>query len=383
MNENARNGINEDVRLFHIADLHLGSPFSGFDVKNSEMRRLRQLDQFEHSLELAKGEGCSAVLIAGDLFDCGYADGDTVSRAFEILGKCGMPVVISPGNHDPYTEGGIYSSHSLPGNVHVFDSPEMGRIDLAELGVCVHGYAFESEHYLSDPLSAGFEICENKFNVMCAHGDVYSPISTYAPINLAQLEGSGLDYVALGHIHKYSEPLKVGKTMVAYSGFPEGRSFDECGYGGAVIVTLSKNKTPAASAERVILSDRQYISDTLDVTGAESRSDILAAVRRYVESKDLGVETCLRLTLIGNVHPNAPLSISVPSEDMGVSLLELKNDTLPIFDAEYLENDITLRGALYRQLLPSMNSPDPEMRRVAVGALRMGLAALDGRMLTS
>lgn len=383
MNQNIQKNSKRELKIFHTADLHLGSPFSGFDLKTGEARRRGLVDTFAESLRLAKNEGCEAVLIAGDLFDCGYADGETVSRTFEILENCGMAVVISPGNHDPYTDGCIYASHALPKNVSVFTSPEMSRIELSELGLCVHGFAFDSERYTSDPLSSGVELCDGLFNVMCAHGDISSPISVYAPINLPQLGEMGLDYVALGHIHKYSEPIRVSETLVAYSGFPEGRSFDECGYGGALIVTLSMDTSPVARVERVILSERRYISDTVDVTGAVGRSDLVAAVKKYVETNGLGMETCLRLTFVGNVDPCAPVSVSLTAEELGLSLLELENDTLPIFEAEYLENDITLRGALYRQLLPSLKSADPETRKVAVGALRMGLAALEGRILST
>lgn len=383
MNECTKKKDNRELKIFHTADLHLGSPFSGLDVKQSELRRRELVELFARSLELAKAKGCAAALIAGDLFDCGYADSDTVSRVFEILGECGMPVIISPGNHDPYTEGGIYASHSLPDNVTVFRSAEMSRVELCELGLCVHGYAFESERYTADPLAFGIEARDGLYNLLCAHGDIYSPISNYAPINLAQLGEAGLDYVALGHVHKYSEPIRVGDTLVAYSGFPEGRSFDECGFGGALIVTLSRDGRPAASVERIVLSDRRYLCDTVDVSGASGRSDLIAAVKRYVEENELGCETSLRLTLVGNVDPVTPEKVAISADEVGLALLDVRNETLPIYGAEYLENDITLRGALYRQLLPSLESPDPEVRRVAVGALRMGLAALDGRMITT
>lgn len=370
------------VKLFHTADLHLGSPFSGLDLKSSELRRRRLSDGFERAVSLALNSGCRAILIAGDLFDCGYADSETIRRAFDLLGSCGVPVVISPGNHDPYVVGGIYNSRSVPKNVLVFDSPEMRSFDLDGLGIRVHGYAFESERYTADPLASGAELHSEYLNVLCAHGDIYSPISTYAPINLPQLESMGFDYVALGHVHKHSEPLRLGRTLVAYAGFPEGRSFDECGFGGALIAELSREREPVATVSRVILSETRYLSELLDVTGASNRGELTAAIRAYVQDNRLGAETNLRLTLVGSVDPQVPEAISLTADELGLGLLELRNETLPILGAEMLESDVSLRGALYRQLLPSLQSPDPQARRIAVGALRMGLAALDGRPLT-
>ena len=40
---------------------------------------------------------------------------------------------------------------------------------------------------------------------------------------------------------------------------------------------------------------------------------------------------------------------------------------------------MTIKGELYRTLLPRLSSPDAEERALAADALRIGLLALDGR----
>ena len=70
---------------------------------------------------------------------------------------------------------------------------------------------------------------------------------------------------------------------------------------------------------------------------------------------------------------------ALSASDLGLALLQIEDNTLPIFAAEYLENDISLRGALYRQLLPKMRSDDENERKVAAEALRIGLCALEGK----
>ena len=54
-------------------------------------------------------------------------------------------------------------------------------------------------------------------------------------------------------------------------------------------------------------------------------------------------------------------------------------ETLPQMDGDYLERDTTLRGELYRTLLPKLTSENADERRLASRALRIGLAAIDGR----
>jgi hypothetical protein len=44
--------------------------------------------------------------------------------------------------------------------------------------------------------------------------------------------------------------------------------------------------------------------------------------------------------------------------------------------------DITVRGAFYRALLDKLRSDDPEERRLALRALRIGLLAIDGKRFT-
>ena len=58
---------------------------------------------------------------------------------------------------------------------------------------------------------------------------------------------------------------------------------------------------------------------------------------------------------------------------------ELYDETLPLFDAERLKNDMTIIGAFYRALEPKLMSDDKNERKKASLALRYGLAALCGR----
>ena len=51
---------------------------------------------------------------------------------------------------------------------------------------------------------------------------------------------------------------------------------------------------------------------------------------------------------------------------------------MPLLDYEELKNDISIRGAFFRELLPMLESENEEERRTAADALKYGLAALDG-----
>lgn len=365
------------IRIFHTGDFHLDSPFSALDVKQSDLRREEHREIFASALQRAVDEGCKIILISGDLFDCGYVSTETVNTVFGAIERCPIPVVLSPGNHDPFTEGGIYAKKSLPKNLFVFKSEELSYFDFDELSVRVFGYAFTSNRYPRNPLDHPYELKEGYLNILCAHSELDEPIPRFAPINRAQLENSGFDYVALGHVHLHDQPQKVGSTTYCYAGFAVGRSFDELGFGRALLVDIERDSSKV-TVSPVTLSDKRYAIEKLDVSGSEQFSDVTEKIASLVSSLGYGKETYLRIILGGVVSPKLVIS-SVDPERFGLSLLQLLDNTLPLLDSDYLQSDISLKGALYRELLPKLRSENERERKIASEALLIGLSALEGK----
>ena len=365
------------IRIIHISDIHLDSPFAGLDVREGDVRRREHREAFLSALARATELGCELMLIAGDLFDCGYVTEATVSAVMQAIEKLPFPVVLSPGNHDPYTSGGIYARKNLPKNLFIFTREEMDRFDFDELGVSVHGYAFLSNRYFHDPFYHPYELRDGYVNLLCAHTELDETIPKFAPIKTSRFETSGFEYAALGHVHKHAEPTRAGKTVYSYGGFAFGRSFDELGFGRMLLVDVDRT-AGANNIESVKIADKQYAVESLDVSGAETEADVIARINECITAGGYGKETSLRIILGGTVSPN----LTIPSTLGGsipTALLQIKNETLPVLDSDYLENDLTLKGALYRQLLPRLRSDDERERRVAAEALRIGLCALEGK----
>lgn len=216
--------------------------------------------------------------------------------------------------------------------------------------------------------------------MLCAHADLGVPLSKYAPLSGADLAASGLCYAALGHVHNPPAPQTFGATLAAYSGCLVGRSYDECGFGGAVLVGIENGKV--AEWQRVPLAHRQYWVESLSVEGAAADTDVIAALRARITAAGWREETALRVLLTGAVEPaygsrSSGNSCGLPE---GLWQLELLDRTTPVWGSDYLERDPSIRGALYRTLLPQMQNGTPEERSRAVAALRLGLAALEGKL---
>ena len=218
-----------NLRILHSADLHLDSPFEGLSAGKAAIRRGEQRELLSALAALARREQADLVLLSGDLLDSDNTYYETGEELIRCLGQIPAPVFISPGNHDYYSAKSPYARLKLPENVHVFTQNAIEAVELPALETRVYGAAFTEKR--SGALLQGFraEKQEGVWNLLCIHGEVGARDSAYNPISPQNLADSGLDYVALGHIHKASGLQKAGDTWYSWPGCPEGRGFDETG----------------------------------------------------------------------------------------------------------------------------------------------------------
>jgi len=367
------------MKILHTGDLHLDSPFCSDERARADEKREAQRALLRRIFDCAKEEKCDLILIAGDLFDGRHTTPETASLTEQLLRESNCPVVIAPGNHDPYAEGSFYRKASLPEHVYLFTSNELQCFEIEELHTRVFGYAFTSSFLAESPL-AGATIPEKNgwYHLLCAHADLTSPISRSAPVTEGDIVRGGFDYAALGHIHK---PPKLHDERIRYCGFAEGRSFDELGDGGVLIVTLEEGASPRI--ERRVLSHVCYATGELDLTPCADEAAMLCAIEDAVKNSAEEGITHLRLYLVGSADPELLSFVldKTNSKENDLTLLEIQNLTIPVSDGNFLKNDITIRGALYRTLYPKLTDDDPVVRRRAAKALQIGLCAIDGRSI--
>lgn len=371
------------MKILHIADFHLDSAFSGFEKDVADKKREELRECFVKSMALVKERDVKLVLIAGDLFDTPFCSGATRRAVFDAIERTGVPVVIAPGNHDYYNKNGTYSDRGLPENAYVFTSDELGRFDFDELGVSVVGYAFTSEKYEKNPLAEDVPTSEDNINILCAHAELGSHVSRYAPISANAIARAGFVYAALGHVHNPPKPAYTGATLIAYSGFPQGRSFDETGEGGVYIIDLDVN-TKVVNYERVVTSCLTYEIEKLDITSLSSDTEVAEKIQSLVMLRGYGEDTALRVVLCGSVPSDYTPTLR-EIEGCGVishlALLQIRDSTSASYDLDHLRGDMTVRGEVYRALLPLLESDNEQERKKASLALKFALAALDKREL--
>ncbi len=372
------------LKLLHCADLHLDVPFAARDAAASAARRQQLRDTLTRIVDVALEREVDLLLIAGDLFERNFISNKTAVHLLEqferLRGHC--QVVITPGNHDPYQRESPYAKLSFPENVRIFKGAALSSIGFPELRTRVFGYAFCDINHPEAPL-ADFTLSKTPdydFSILCAHTDFGDPLTPKAPITAKDLEQSGFDYAALGHIHRASEMQCVGKTHYAFCGSPDGLDFGQCGKKTMYYVELERiDDRTEFRFTAIPTSPRHYEILTVKVNGAKTSADTIAPIKRALSLHGYDENTAVRILLEGEVSAEFSYSESAILSALPPLLYaELQNNTRPFFDHQTLAQDIGIRGAFYRALLPQLQSDDSAIRAQATRALQYGLCALSG-----
>ena len=330
------------MKILHSADWHLDSPIVGRTPKQTELLHQALLSVPGKVMAAAKDTQCDLVLLSGDLFDGAYTQ-ESLSALKNALEDVRIPVFIAPGNHDPIGTGSPWTGEVWPANVHIFTKNTIGSVSLPELNCRVYGAAFTGPN--APALLEGFRAeCEETYAVCVLHGDPTQKSSPYCPISSDQVLSSGLDYLALGHIHKGGE-FTSGSTLCAWPGCPQGRGFDELGAKGVLIVTLGEG----AHSEILPLDTlRFYDLET------ETGEDPIAALEGLLPP--VGSQDLYRVTLTGE---SQPLDLDALTAHFSrFPNLELRDRTVPPLDIWGTAGEDTLEGIYFGLLHTAMDTAD-------------------------
>jgi DNA repair protein SbcD/Mre11 len=362
-----------EVKVLHMADMHLEWPFAAMGAEGAKgrLRREELKAVFAGIIGLALSEAVQVLLLAGDLFEHAHAGRGLmkfIDQQFQRIPR--TRVFISPGNHDPLLPNSYYLSYPWASNVHIF-GPEAERVDLPDLPVSVYGWGFGAYEVRECHLAGLRAQDPARISLAVVHGGD----EAYHPFRPADLAALGADYIALGHIHKEGVLLEQGGRVIArYSGSPEALGFGEPGEHGVYLGTVGKQEN---RLRFVPTGRRRYETLTVDVTGAESLEDVVARVLA-VDEPDARRQHCYRLALTGAVEPGFSVDLSVLAARLANEFyfVKLADETRPDYDLAALARERSARGLFVQRLLAQeAAAPDGAARARIRRALTLGLEA--------
>ena len=342
------------IKILHSGDWHLDSPLQGRTDEQAAFLRRELLKIPEKLAVLSKAQNCDLVLLSGDLFDGAYTQ-ESYRTVYTALQQMGIPVFITPGNHDYISPDSPYEKETWPENVHIFRKQQIEWVDLP--GLRVYGAGFQSMDcpgLLEDFRADGYAIG-------VFHGDPTQISSPYNPVTKKQVLQSGLRYLALGHVHK-GDSFMAGDTLCAWPGCPMGRGWDEEGEKGALIVSLEET----AQIKFVPLDTPKFYDLRVDFSRG------IGSVLPAIPGDDF-----YRITLTGEAE-QADLE-SLRAEFANFPNLVLRDETRKPVDPWENAGEDHFEGMYFGILKQMLDTADEEEKSRILLAAKLSRQILDGQ----
>lgn len=200
------------LTIAHTSDVHLDGGSEGAAARESFVRVIDAV--IDNKAEL--------FLIAGDLFDHNRIAGDLIDFVYTQLSRVACPTVIITGNHDCWDESSVLRRMDFRAAGHhvvLLDEPEGRQVEFPELHATVWGRCLVDHDLSNKPMAGCPPRTRDLWHIGMAHG-LYAeegPIPRSSLIMPDEIESSGLDYLALGHMHVHSQ-MRHGNTLACYPG---------------------------------------------------------------------------------------------------------------------------------------------------------------------
>lgn len=303
------------------------------------------------------------LLLSGDLFDGDYTR-ESYQAVYDALEEVKIPVFIAPGNHDYCKPSSVYVAERWPENVHIFTRPNMESVYLPELDCSVYGAGYDAMD--CPALLEGFRAeGKGRWHIGVLHADATTTASHYCPVSAQQVRESGLDYLALGHIHKGGS-FRSGDAFCAWPGCPMGHGYDEPGIKGVIVVDLQEKP----EAKVIPLDTPRFYDETVEV-GADPASS-LAALLPGGESEDF-----YRITLEGYADT---INLTELRERFShIRNLELRDKTIPETQIWAHLGEDSLEGMYFGILHDALDTDSERLQRCVKLAARISRQILDGQ----
>jgi DNA repair exonuclease SbcCD nuclease subunit len=327
----------EAFTFLHTGDLHLDTPFTGLSTAAAphvaERLRVATLTVWDRIVALALERKVDFVVVAGDVFESEtrsllaqlrFADG------LRELSDAGVPSFVVTGNHDPLS--GWEATVDWPVLAHRF-GPELDSRPVMRDGreiARVFGISYAAKAERRDLASTFARIPDTSFAVGLLHGTIgeHERHERYAPTTEDVLARSGMDYWALGHIHR-RRIVRDANPCIVYPGNPQGRDPGEPEPRGVAIVTVPVDGN--ATVEFIDTDVVRWRILAMDLSRVRSIDAVRAKVvdELSAEAKAAGRSLVARLVFTGV----APLHDELRRAPVAKDLIQVIRDALaPVED---------------------------------------------------
>lgn len=354
------------IKILHTGDWHLDAPMHNRTPAQTKLLKKAFAELPHRVAALCRQYQCDLLFLTGDIFDGNYTK-ESYQALYNALEAVQIPVIVTPGNHDHICPGSPWTTELWPENVHIFTHSAVDSIVFPELDCCIYGGGFtamDCPALLADLKAQSTQT----YKLGVFHGDPTQVNSPYNPITTRQVADSGLDYLALGHIHK-GDSFRAGSTLCAWPGCPVGHGYDEQGEKGVLLVTVDGQ----ATTEFIGLGFPAFYDWDVPVTATPQ-----GALQQVLPP--VGNEDFYRITLTGTCK--TPDLDSLYGAFSHFPNLELRDRTVPPVDTWKALGEDSLEGIYFGMLKESQKGKDEKEQAQIELAAYISRQILDGQEVT-
>ena len=351
------------MKIIHCSDLHLDSKMeANLDKEKSKQRKNEILLRLQKMIEYANKSDVKIIIIAGDLFDKSKISVKAKNIVKDaIISNPQIDFIYLKGNHDEenFIEG------SIPENLKLFNKYNWSSYRYEN--IVISGIEFgQIENY---EIYKTLMLNQNDFNIVILHGQE----ANYADkkdkteiINIKELKNKNIDYLALGHVHKYKMEKLDNRGIYCYSGCLEGRGFDECGDKGFILLDIENNKI---KTEFIKNSIRNLEEVEIDISRTMTTTEVKIKIDNQIEN--ISNNNLVKIILTGKVDIDSERDIEYLSKIYNDKFYFSKiydKTTLKINYLDY-ENTASLKGEFIRMVL-NEDIPEEEKKEIIVTGIK-------------
>lgn len=351
------------MRIIHCADLHLDSKMeSNLDKEQALLRRSELIETYERMVEYAQENQVSAILISGDLFDKVHIRKEVKRRVVEqIVAHPGIEFFYLKGNHDrcDFMEEGI---DDIPSNFHMFTDDCWTSYQIED--VVITGMEINSSNVAT--MAQRLALDSASTNIVMLHGQQsdYDGKDGAEIINTTALKGKFIDYLALGHVHKYIFEQLDERGVYCYPGCLEGRGFDETGDKGFVLMEVEDG---VITSEFIPFALRRLHEIEVPVTADMTLQDTVAAAKELL--LDVDKQDLVKFVITGERELDDELDIVrfVRLFENSYFFVKCYDRTKTLVDYESYKYDKSLKGEFVRLVQAQDMDEDEKAKIIEIG----------------
>ena len=212
-------------------------------------------------------------------------------------------------------------------------------------------------------------------NIVMLHGQETEGITKDKAeiVPIKELKNKSIDYLALGHIHKFKQERLDGRGVYCYSGCLEGRGFDEWGVHGFVLIDIDENAHTLHS-QLVPFATRELYAGDVDVSGCLTTGDMISKISASLSMCDATSSDMVQIILTGELDIEAEKNIDYICKNFcsNYFLFRVKDETKLRIDYTEYALDASLKGEYVRMIQDAEDIPAADKPEV----IKMGLMAL-------